>query len=66
MDPRAFLVSQDPIAVVLFLVHPAALVKWLGHKRRKHRANAKWNAIHGLMRGMVQRLLCHKALRCIR
>ena len=45
MDARAFFVSEDTVAVVLFFIDPAGLVEWLTHESCKHRLSAEWNLV---------------------
>ena len=47
-DPIIFLISENPVAVVLLLVGPSGPVEWLANERSKHGLNAKWNTVlHG-------------------
>jgi len=42
-DPAPFLVGENSIAVILFLVDPALPVEGLRHKCGYHRLNAEWD-----------------------
>jgi len=57
---RALLVGEQPIAVVLFFIHPAGLVERLGHERCEHGLHAEWDLVirwHDSMRVLSVRAL---------
>ncbi len=43
-NPITLLISENPVTVVLFLIHPTILVEWLGGEGGEHGPNMKWDS----------------------